>query len=322
MQKVWELVAAKNGGIPSQILVLEEPSLAARGWGWAPKSLLNSQHSSSALSTRLVRWADHQLGQLTELGLRVKYPGYRISCRQDYGDGKLPHPWPWMPRIPEDWLQFHDKETGKWYRIVEKKFAALSKTWSDEERQRYHTQELFPLHDMAETGRSVLIRRTVGEVYEGLFATTEEGGEDDKNSNGVEGLPVSTRYHIYLQELRGESYVYEVTKRLALQLRADPMTDAHLALYKRLVGEEHASPESLKALLEKDGEFKASIQGLRDKMKEITAETIRIDERFKDAVKTNFGESFLEKIWVLIQDFFNHDITSERLNDEQVWFVS
>lgn len=320
MEKVWELFGAKNGGIPSQVLFLEEPRLAARGWRWAPKSLLNSQHSSSTLSAKLMRWVDHQLGQPTELGLRVKYPGYRISCRQDYGDGKSPHPWPGMPRIPEDWLQFHDKKTGKWYRVVEKKFAALSRTLSDEERQRYHEQGLFPLHDIAQTGRSVLILSTANEVHEGLFAMID-GAEDDKKPDSVEGLPVSTKYHLFLQELRAESYIYEVTEHLALQLRADPMTDAHLALYRRLAGEEPVSPEALKTLIESDEEFKASIRRLRDKMKEITAETIRVDERFKDAVKTNFGDSFLETIWVLIQDFFNHDIIAERLNDEQVWFV-
>jgi hypothetical protein len=327
MKKVWELVAEKNEGLPAQILFFEEERLDEKGWSWAPKSLLNNQHTVVTLSTRLTRWADTQRGIPTLRGLRVQYPGYRITCRQEYGDGKPNHPWPGMPRIPEDWLQFRDKKTGSWYRIVGKQHAAISKMLVDSEKRRqYNELELFPLHDIAQTGRSVVVLRQGTELREALFATIEEENTvaEEKNEGSSEmGIAVKTRHHIFIQELRGDSYIFDLTEKLALQLRADPLTDAHLALHSRLAANEPdpSSLETMKKLGKDNEEFKASIKGLRDKMKEMTAEVIKSDEKFRQAVRTHFGESFLESIWVLIQDFFNHDIIAERLPEEQVWFV-
>jgi hypothetical protein len=130
------------------------------GFKWAPKSLLNSADTSFTLESRVVRWADTQLSQITPRGLCVQYPGYRISVNtaQDYGDGRPQNPWPGMPRILEDWLPFKDKDTGKWYRIVDKKYVALDRTWkTDAERKEYQELGLFPLHDVMHTGDAVII---------------------------------------------------------------------------------------------------------------------------------------------------------------------
>ena len=35
MQKVWELIAIKRGGLPAQMIFFEEPRVSAKGWRWA-----------------------------------------------------------------------------------------------------------------------------------------------------------------------------------------------------------------------------------------------------------------------------------------------
>jgi hypothetical protein len=298
MQKVWELVAIKNGGIPSQVLFLEGERLAAKGWRWAPRGLLcaTSCDGTFTLSTRITRWAESQLGQPTPRGLKVKYPGYRIMIRRDYRDSKPPNPWPGMPRIPENWLQFQDPDTGKLYRITEKKHAALTKTWvTDTERRQHGELGLFPLADLAQTGKSIIVVRPSSEVREAVFAEIESDSVVGlEKSDG--SIAVKTKYHILIHELREESYIYEVVGRLALQLRAHEMTDKYLSLYQSLSAGMNISSEYEKKLREGNEEFKTLFEALRDQMKTISEETIKADERFRNTVKNTWGDAFLEDL--------------------------
>ncbi|KAF4631256.1 hypothetical protein G7Y89_g6870 [Cudoniella acicularis] len=263
MQKVWELVAAKHSGIPAQILFFEEERLSTPGFGWAPKSLLNAEHTIFALSTRIIRWGDPKRGQVTPHGLRVSYPGYRIRLITSYGDNKPRNPWPGMPTLPERGLPFRDAETGKWRRIADKRYTRNNRGWrSDAERGAYAEKGLFLLHNVVETGRGVVVLRGGKEVKEGILGVLvdEEGegaGAGVRGDMAVEGeragskeetegkeqdicadLKVKTALHIIMHDLRHENYIYDATSRLALQLRADPLTDAHLALYEKLTSEQ------------------------------------------------------------------------------------
>ena len=70
-----------------------------------------------------------------------------------------------------------------------------------------------------------------------------------------------------------------------------------------------------------DEEMKASVLELKEKMKSMMREAISIDERLRNAIIKFFGESFLDSLWVLIYDFFNHDYVGHKLGENQVWFV-
>jgi hypothetical protein len=314
MQKVWRLISTKHGGIPSQTIFFEDPKLSGKGWRWASKSLLASQ-GPYVMNTRMLRWLDTQLGKLTPCGLRVQYPGYQISLKENYGDGKPRYPWPGRPRVPESWLQFRDIKTGKWYRIVDNKYAVLSKSWTTEEQRReYNELELFPLHDVADTGRAFLLLGKGEDMREGILATAEQEPTKDD-------IAVRIERHVMVQDLGEEGYVYDIIGKLALRLRSEEMTNTHLRLYERVRGDLEDSSAMARQLAMESEELKASIKCLKDRMIELLAEVVLEDIKFAEMVKKYWGDDFLENLWVLISDWFRRDIFGEKLEDEQVWFV-
>jgi hypothetical protein len=56
MQKVWELIAARMKGLPSQIIFLDDPKIDKVGWRWAPRSLLHVAKGLYGAKARL-RWS-------------------------------------------------------------------------------------------------------------------------------------------------------------------------------------------------------------------------------------------------------------------------
>lgn len=326
MQKVWELLAAKKGGIPALVIFFEEHRISAAGWRWAPRSLLGVEKSIYQANVRIVRWAEGQQGLPTPLGLKVHFPGFKISVSK-YKDGKPRHPWPGLKRIPEAYMHFRDSESGEWYMLSDKQYAYLSSKWrTEEEREEYNKLELFPLHDIADSDKALAIMRGNGKekgsnLHDALYAFPVPRDEIEFE-RGSDGLAVRTERHIIVNPLTPENgYIYTTIGKLAMELRADELTDKHLELYEQLKAAVGNSPEALKAKMQENEEFKASMKELREKMKVVTAELMKVDDRFVEAVKANFGVSFLDDIWVLIQDWFHHDYLGEKLNDEQVWYV-
>jgi hypothetical protein len=323
MQKVWELLATKKGGIPALVIFFQDKRLDSKGWRWAPQSLLTVEKSFHQASTRIVRWSEGQLGIPTSLGLKVRFPGFKISISK-YTDGKPRHPWPGLKRIPESYMHFRDTETGEWYTISDKKFTYLSSTWkTEEEREEYNKLGLFPLHDVADSDKALVVMtgkvgETLTSLCEAIFGfPVADDGEKDKEI----GIALQTERHIIVNPLMPENgYLYTTIGKLAMELRGDKMTDKHLELYELLKAQVGEDAAVLKKEMQENEEFKASVKGLREKMKVMTAEVIKEDERFVGSVKNYFGASFLDDIWVLIQDWFNHDFLGTKL-DEQVWYV-
>jgi hypothetical protein len=255
MQKIWQLISTKHGGIPSQVIFFEDPKLSGKGWRRASKSLLASQ-GPFVMNTRMLRWLDTQFGKQTPRGLRVQYPGYRISVKNDYGVGRPRYPWPGRPRVPESWLQFRDFKTGKWYRIVDNKYAVLSKSWTmEEQRREYNDLELFPLQDVADTRRAFLLLGKGEDMREGILATAEEEPTKDR-------IAIRKERHVMVQDLGEEGYIYDVIEMLALRLRDEKMTDPHLRLHERVKGDPDDSSAMVKQLATENEELKASTKGL------------------------------------------------------------
>jgi len=53
MPILWKLIAEKEGGIPSSIIFFEDTRLNARGWPWAPASLLTTKIQWQTPDTRI-----------------------------------------------------------------------------------------------------------------------------------------------------------------------------------------------------------------------------------------------------------------------------
>jgi hypothetical protein len=198
---------------------------------------------------------------------------------------------------------------------VDNKYAVLSKSWTTEEQRReYNGLELFPLHDVADAGRAFLLLGKGEGMREGILATAEEEPTKD-------GVAIRIQRHVMVQDLVEEGYIYDVIEKLALRLRGEEMTDTHLRLYERVRGDVEDSPATAKQLGTESEELKASIKRLKDRMIELLAEVVHEDTKFAEMVKKFWGARFLENLWVLISDWFRHDIFGEKLEDEQVWFV-
>lgn len=324
MRKVWELLAKKMGGIPAQVIFLEDKRINAKGWKWAPRSFLSMGKSIHPPNIRINRWGSALSGIPTGFGLKVRFPGFSILVSQ-YDDGKPRNPWPGLKRIPESSVQVCDQKTGQWYTIADKKYAYISSQWkSDDEQREYNKLELFPLHDIIDSGKALVVMNSaVGgyDVREGILALP--WNENDAQAvASTEGTAVTTASHILLSLLAPDyGYIYATIRRLAIHLRQDNITKRHLELYARLKKESSNNDQQLKVNLQESDEFDASMKGLREEMKVITAQVINEDTRFVNAVKTYLGASYLESIWVLIQDWFNHDYYAVQVSDHQVWYI-
>jgi hypothetical protein len=313
MQKVWELIAAKKGGIQSQIIFFEGPKIQAEGWRWAPQSLL-AGHGLQTPGGRAARWADPHLGLPTPKGLRVMYAGYRIMARKDYGDGRPRNPWPGMPRLSVDWVQFRDVENGYWYRISDKHPAWMT----DEERREQVQLGQFPLHDIANMDRPVLIMNSRTELRDSLFATVADDGVEGQE---MDGIPVRTQRNILVHNIAEQGYIYDVLEKLAHYVRNDEITDRHLVTFNQILEEHRGSDEDVMVLMNQSDAFKSSIEQLKQKMQGAVMKAITTDEKFGATVTRYWGQLFLQHMWVLLRDWFYHDFKGERLGEEQVWFV-
>ena len=161
-------------------------------------------------------------------------------------------------------------------------------------------------------------KKTLTSLREAIFGFPVA---DDRGKDEEHGIVVKTERHIIINPLMPENgYLYTTIGKLSMQLRDDKMTDKHLELYEQLKAQFGDEAEVLKEMQQNE-EFKTSIKGLREKMKVMTTEVIKGDERFVESVKTYFGASFLGDIWVLIQDWFNHDFLGIQVPDEQFWYV-
>ena len=334
MQKVWELIS--SGGIPAQVIFFEEKRIDSPGWRWAPSSFLTMQEGLFRLETRLTRWRDSQLGYLTRLkpdktplGLRVTYPGYRISLRQ-YQDGRPRNPWPEMERISESHLIFRDEETGRWYQISDKKYglekyltttdsigtglAATDLTRTEQQDENDQPKE-FPLHDFAYGDGAVIIlgKWRVGilskaqPLADGIFARLANKSDIELLGRGREIL-VHTKIHLIVTPLTPEHcYIYDNIEKLALRLRNSSITDDHLAVRKSYCPDTE--------------EFRNSAEALTQNMKDVTKELVDADPRFVAAVNKYFGDGHLDHMWTLVRDWFRNDILGSKIPDEQVWIV-
>jgi hypothetical protein len=318
MQMVWQLLANCMGGLPAQIIFFEEHKINAAGWRWAPRSLLQVEKGIFPPETRVIRWVETQLGKPTPRGLRVSYSGYRITIQQ-YDDRRPRNPWPGFPRISEAYMHFKDVQTGQWYYVGDKIYTLMTQNWTDDEQGReYNKRGLFPLHDLADTGDSLIICNSTS--IDAIFTSPNTSSFSEPIE--ADGLYVTAKRQIIMKPLdEDDGYISNTICKLALRLRNDIMTDTHIGTFKRLDRESGGSSVILDQKMSEDEEFKASLEALKQKMKDMIVEVIAEDERFVRAVKTCLRESFLEYVWVLIRNYFRHGYVGTKLGPEQVWFV-
>jgi hypothetical protein len=216
-------------------------------------------------------------------------------------------------------MHFKDVQTGQWYYVGDKIYTLMTQNWTDDEQGReYNKRGLFPLHDLADTGDSLIICNSTS--IDAIFTSPNTSSFSEPIE--ADGLYVTAKRQIIVKPLdEDDGYISNTICKLALRLRNDKMTDTHIGTFKRLDRESGGSSVILDQKMSEDEEFKASLEALKQKMKDMIVEVIAEDERFVRAVKTCLGESFLEYVWVLIRNYFRHGYVGTKLGPEQVWFV-
>lgn len=316
MKVVWKLLAEKFKSLPAQIIFFEEPRIDVQGFRWAPRSFLQADNVYLSPTLRKVRWDDTQPGVITNRGLQVSYPGFRLHLVQ-YNDGKPRHPWRGRSRIPDDGIPFRDASSGEWYNISTKEHAI-------ELRLGTATQNSteFPLHDFLHQNSSPL--DSSSEVFL-LMTEIDQGQTSHAEKNAVDGILatgtfegsstmsttstilVRTEYHVIVGALpTAISALYNEAEQLALALRREEVTNRLLAL-------SHLGVEN--------EEYKVVLREVEQRMKDMMRLTLARDEALKIGMRKTWGDDIDEYLWVAIGDWFNHAYLGARLGEDQVWIV-
>jgi len=183
MAKIWQMVVQRNGGRFTAHVIfyndqpLELASLA--GWRWAPKSLLPELETGLSYDSATSRFglseSAGEMGLVTEKGLRVVFPGMRITLRpwRSHASGRV---WPWslVTRHLVELNLFCRDETGRWFALADQIRGHLIAAWSwkewterdeqllkrDQEQPREGKRPSQPVFNELRHGELALIRDT------------------------------------------------------------------------------------------------------------------------------------------------------------------
>ncbi len=358
MRVVWKLLAEKLKVLPAQIIFFEESRLSARGFRWAPQSLLAAQHVYLSPTLRKLRWDDQRPGILTNNGLKVSYPGYRLHLTQ-YNDGRPRHPWKGRKRPPEEHIVFRDASTGEWYSIATKQHAMQLRGDSTTTTKPSE----FPLHDFIHQNSNQ--ERTPAEVFL-LMSEIDQGEIPHSEKNAAEGILTTGTVEVLSSRLKWPRFgtissasVSALTSQiwqagllrsaqwligaLAAPFRrtrtilarsqyhviVGALPDAMSALYNTVekLAVKLRAEESTSALIAlyrlelDDEEHKVALKAVEQRMKDMMAEALAEDEELKTGIRRLWGDDVDEYLWVFIGDWFNHAFLGDRLEEDQVWIV-
>ncbi|KIW71824.1 hypothetical protein PV04_00056 [Phialophora macrospora] len=329
MKVVWKLLAEKFKSLPAQIIFFEEPRIDAPGFRWAPRSFLQAENVYLGPASRKLRWDDKKPGILTDTGLQVSYPGFRLDLAQ-YNDGKPRHPWKGCRRIPENGILFRDSSSGEWYSVSTKARAMELRHGS-----AMQNRSEFPLHDFLHhnskpQGRPIEVFLLVPEIDQGETPHAQKNAVDGILMTGTFQEPstltwllsllpfgaansrrrtilAKSQYQVVVGALpTALSTLYNTTEQLALRLRGEEVTDRLLAL-------SHLGVEN--------DEYRVVLRELEQRMKDMMREVLNGDEPLRIGMRNTWGDDIDEYLWVSIADWFNHAFLGTRLGDDQMWIV-
>ena len=339
MGKVWELIAAKHGGIPQQIIGFEQPRLTEKGKRWAPRSLLVMKEGElDSSGTRYQRWTDPVLGIPSADGLLVKFPGIRLRPRQPEDD-MIRNPWKCIPQIPEYRLLFTNSADGKRYEISS--IAKLDANADDEfKADRGLVRQPF-LHNLVNSGSCALMllsKPTPEANWTGLLV------QITKTATKTGILHVRHQSHIILSALSpSQKLLYDTAERLARSLRREPVT-AHVAhhLSKKSSNTEisvnevsNSNNNNNNDESSNNDEYISAVESLKSRIQTVAASELQNNPDLVQAFKTTFGVADddglapdpKDSFWRRGAECFYHDFLGDPVAEgegeggEQVWCV-
>jgi hypothetical protein len=305
MAKLWHLVYTSIG-IPTHIIFFGIPTLSNPGFRWAPSTFLDTK-AYYGRDERRNRWLfppTLDLGKLTPIGLVVTYPGIKLQHRK-HSDGLPQQPWEGINRVPEYRLVFQDPSTNMWFQVITAKRAIGTGYWTDEERRAYDLANPYPLQAAIGEGNCAVVLREelapstgTRSIRIGLVVRISDGSAAEAlKVHGVSRVLVT-------QLLPGEALLVDVAKGLATELRASALTRTLVAISDR-----------------ESEEYKKALDDVREEMKRRMQEEIKKNSDIERAAEETMGRNMNDSIWVLVADWYNHDVFGEALPPLQKWIV-
>ena len=302
MSEVWRLIARKYHGLPQRILFLSFPRLQQKGFRWAPRTLLKEAHGGlfkhGTNVTRSYMWQDPNLGDITESGLLVKWPGFKLNAKE-YHDLPVRNPWGALPRLREHRILFKS-EDGTRYQFGSKEHTTRDPAYK-------HAEGAFPLHDIIQRGNCYLILAD-GSLFKKEGFTKELGILGNVIGSSTDGRILNfviAEQVVVFNTSERECIILDTAERVAHQLRAEPLT-AKLAAMDADTGTK---------------EYEVVLELFKKRLDEVCAEEAKsklLTEAFDKVYNRAITDRFLR---VLVQDWFYHDIVGKSLSAEQQWCV-
>lgn len=302
MCKVWDLLAAANGGsLPRKMIFLDGPKLNPRGHQWAPSTLLPPSERFHEEPSRVLRWRGPQ-GKPTSEGLMAEYPSYTFRLCS----GPTPsHIWDVLLKMRQVRLIFKDQPRGIWCQLH---YKSTSTQQEAAQSSSEITQTTFV--DLAAKGNlAVLLEEEPpeespdnpsvlfeGSCQEGILVTITEEREGVLHATLGEGVVLAS---LTPQEV----IVYDAAERLMQGFRSWELEDSE--------GLELAEQMS-----------KDRISKLRAKSKEMTRKLLEEEPGLGDAVVEILGEGAEGwNLWVLVATWFGHVGEGWRVAEGKMWCV-
>ncbi|MCJ1431097.1 hypothetical protein MMC27_000447 [Xylographa pallens] len=302
MSEVWRLIALKYHGIPQRILFLSFPRLQKKGFRWAPRTLLKEAHGGlfkhGTNVTRSYLWQDPNLADITESGLLVKWPGFKLDAKE-YHDLPIRNPWSALPRLEEYRIIFKSEDGTRY------QFGSKEHTTGDSAYK--HAEGAFPLHDIIQRGNCYLILAD-DSLFKKEGLTKELGILGNVTGSNIDGRILNfeaAEQVVVFNTSERDCIILDTAERVAHQLRAEPLT-AKLAAMDADTGTK---------------EYEAVLQLFKERLDEVCAEEAE-SELLREAFdKAYDGAIAYRSLRVLVRDWFHHDIVGKSLSAEQQWCV-
>ncbi len=296
MAKVWEMIAAKYGGIPQQMLAFKQPRLAQKGRRWAFQTLLTAAQDDNE-DTELVKrprktlWMEPMLGIPMDDGLLVTFRGFALGVRNS-DNHIVRNPWKAIPQIPK-WNMVFKANDGTRYEI--------NTTTLDESS----SQTIEFIHSLMHSSRCALLLLTETTDHQSQRIWLGHFMEVTQTTDEIVYADMQCRVLVSAMDSRRQLF-YNTTEQLARDLRQDPATAAVVRL------ESHPDTE----------EYKAAVEALKKRIQEVATEGLK-DPALYDGlmrISDNNADS-VSVYWRFIADWFYHDYTGAWLPKDQKWCV-
>jgi hypothetical protein len=304
MARIWELIAAHDGGIASRIIFYVDNPIPLLGWRWAPMSLLRDRtdrESAIAYGEIMSRFymTGQDFGQITDLGLKVKFRGKQIkveSWRSNFpADEGI---WDGLVKHPEENIHCHDPETGKWYSMANFYKNRVVQYWAEEELDEWNAKNPQPLFAELSRGRVALIQEPDTPVQ--LIVRYREIDEYDDSPAVVDACRTVTMYEhdaVFSQGL-------DITSQLVTKVANHQLTTDLLKIENKF-----------------SDEYEAKLIEIKEHIKAEVKAAFETRPEFRRFGEVCFGIYRGEHMWSAVVYTLRRKVIVRDMPEDQTWIV-